>query len=61
MKKYLKSAAGISILAALVLAQSCKKSFLDVTAKGTVASAQFWKTEADATSAVDAMYANLHE
>lgn len=61
MKKYLKGAAGISILAALVLAQSCKKSFLDVTAKGTVASAQFWKTEADATSAVDAMYANLHE
>jgi len=61
MKKYLKGAAGISILAALVLAQSCKKSFLDVTAKGTVASAQFWKTSADATSAVDAMYANLHE
>ncbi|MGN6394895.1 MAG: RagB/SusD family nutrient uptake outer membrane protein [Mucilaginibacter sp.] len=61
MKKYLKSAAGISILAALVVTQSCKKSFLDVTAKGTVASAQFWKTEADATSAVNAMYANLHE
>jgi len=61
MKKYLKGAAGISILAALVLAQSCKKSYLDVTAKGTVASAQFWKTPADATSAVDAMYANLHE
>ena len=61
MKKYLKGAAGISILAALIVTQSCKKSFLDVTAKGTVASAQFWKTEADATSAVDAMYANLHE
>ncbi|MDO3641625.1 RagB/SusD family nutrient uptake outer membrane protein [Mucilaginibacter sp. L3T2-6] len=61
MKKYLKSAAGISILAALVVTQSCKKSFLDVTAKGTVASAQFWKTETDATSAVNAMYANLHE
>src|SRR3569833_2468905 len=61
MKKYLKGAAGISILAALIVTQSCKKSFLDETAKGTVASAQFWKTEADATSAVDAMYANLHE
>ena len=52
MKKYLKGAAGISILAALIVTQSCKKSFLDVTAKGTVASAQFWKTSADATSAV---------
>lgn len=61
MKKYLKGAAGISILAALVVTQSCKKSFLDVTAKGTVASAQFWKTQNDATSAVNAMYANLHE
>lgn len=61
MKKYLKGAAGISILVALIATQSCKKSFLDVTAKGTVASAQFWKTEADATSAVEAMYANLHE
>lgn len=61
MKKYLKGAAGISILAALIVTQSCKKSFLDVTAKGTVASAQFWKTQNDATSAVDAMYANLHE
>lgn len=60
MKKYLKGAAGIILLLALISVQSCKKSFLDVTAKGTVASTQFWKSQADATSAVDAMYANLH-
>src|SRR6185437_4578945 len=61
MEKYLKAAAGICILAALVTVQGCKKSFLDVTAKGTVASTQFWRSQADATSAIDAMYANLHE
>ncbi|BAU53318.1 RagB/SusD family nutrient uptake outer membrane protein [Mucilaginibacter gotjawali] len=60
MKKYLKGAAGIILLLALISVQSCKKSFLDVTAKGTVASTQFWQSQADATSAVDAMYANLH-
>ncbi|MDR3694283.1 RagB/SusD family nutrient uptake outer membrane protein [Mucilaginibacter sp.] len=60
MKKYLKGAAGIFLLLALISIQSCKKSFLDVTAKGTVASTQFWQSQADATSAVDAMYANLH-
>ncbi|WP_295668487.1 RagB/SusD family nutrient uptake outer membrane protein [uncultured Mucilaginibacter sp.] len=60
MKKYLKGAAGIFLLLALISVQSCKKSFLDVTAKGTVASTQFWQSQADATSAVDAMYANLH-
>src|ERR1700760_40353 len=61
MKKYLKGAAGFLMLTALVTVQSCKKSFLNVTAKGTVASTQFWQSQADATSAVDAMYANLHE
>ena len=61
MEKYLKAAVGVFILAALVTLQSCKKSFLNVTAKGTVASTQFWRSQADATSAIDAMYANLHE
>ena len=61
MKKYLKGAAGICLLLALISIQSCKKSFLNVNAKGTVASTQFWQSQADATSAVDAMYANLHE
>lgn len=41
--------------------QSCKKSFLNVDPAGNVAATQFWKTEADATQAVNAMYANLHE
>ena len=61
MEKYLKTAVGLFLLIALVTVQSCKKSFLDVTAKGTVAATQFWVTQADATSAVSAMYANLHE
>lgn len=41
--------------------QSCKKSFLNVDPAGNVAATQFWKTQADANQAVNAMYANLHE
>lgn len=41
--------------------QSCKKDFLNVDPAGNVAATQFWKTEADATGAVNAMYANLRE
>src|SRR4029079_18089804 len=40
---------------------SCKKSFLDVPPQGRQPSQQFWKTETDATKAVDAMYGNLRE
>src|SRR5258708_11675226 len=61
MRKYLKGAAVILILVALVTIKSCKKSFWNVTAKGTVASAQFWRSQDDATLAINAMYANLHE
>jgi hypothetical protein len=60
-KNILQKALGIGLLAIIILSQSCKKSFLNVQAKGTVAATQFWKSEADATSAVYAMYANLHE
>lgn len=52
---------GTALIASLMLGQGCKKSFLNVTAKGTVAATQFWTSQADATSAIDAMYANLHE
>ncbi|MES2265337.1 MAG: RagB/SusD family nutrient uptake outer membrane protein [Bacteroidota bacterium] len=41
--------------------QSCKKDFLNVDPAGNVAAGQFWQNEADATAAVNAMYANLHE
>ncbi|WP_428330503.1 RagB/SusD family nutrient uptake outer membrane protein [Mucilaginibacter sp.] len=60
-KKLLQGAFGISFIASLIMFQSCKKSFLDVNPAGNVAASQFWKTQADATSAVNAMYANLHE
>ena len=45
----------------LITFQSCKKSFLNVQAKGTVAATQFWQTQADATGAVNGMCAYLHE
>jgi starch-binding outer membrane protein, SusD/RagB family len=59
-KYYLKRAVGLSIIFALVFSQGCKKSFLDATPGTTVTETQFWKTTADATSAVAAMYADLH-
>lgn len=37
----------------------CKKSFLDVDPQGQQPGEQFWKNEADATKAVNAMYGNL--
>jgi hypothetical protein len=60
-KKILHRALGISFIACIIMFQSCKKSFLDVNPAGNVASSQFWKTQSDATQAVSAMYANLHE
>jgi hypothetical protein len=60
-KNILQNAAVIGLFATLILSQSCKKSFLDVKNKGTVEATQFWKDQNDATLAVEAMYANLHE
>jgi len=54
-------ALGVSLLAALILFQSCKKSFLNVSPAGSQAAVTFYKTQQDATDAVNAMYANLHE
>src|SRR5476651_481144 len=59
-KKILRGALGIGLLL-LIIFQGCKKSFLNVNPAGKVAATQFWQTQADATSAVSAMYANLHE
>ena len=47
---------GIGILFQVV---SCKKSFLEVPPQGEVPAEQFWKSEADATKAVNSIYANL--
>jgi len=58
MKNFQKIAA--FVIASLVIITGCKKSFLDVPPQGQPAETQFWKTSADATSAVNSMYANLH-
>jgi len=58
-KHYLQKAVGLSMIAALIFSQGCKKSFLDTTPASTTA-AQFWKTSADATAANATMYADLH-
>ncbi|WP_258140610.1 RagB/SusD family nutrient uptake outer membrane protein [Mucilaginibacter phenanthrenivorans] len=60
-KKLLQKALGLSFIAAIMIFQGCKKTFLDVNPAGNVAATQFWKTQSDATQAVSAMYANLHE
>ncbi|MEI3798770.1 MULTISPECIES: RagB/SusD family nutrient uptake outer membrane protein [unclassified Chitinophaga] len=53
--------AGGVILPALLAIAGCGKSFLDVPPQGQQPSEQFWKNEADATKAVNAIYANLRE
>lgn len=60
-KKIWQKTLGISLFAALIVFQGCKKDFLNVNPAGNKAAAQFWQSQTDATSAVDAMYANLHE
>ncbi|MEP6614257.1 MAG: RagB/SusD family nutrient uptake outer membrane protein [Mucilaginibacter sp.] len=60
-RKNLTKVLGLCFIATAIVFQGCKKTFLDVNPAGNVAATQFWKTPADATSAVSAMYANLHE
>jgi hypothetical protein len=60
-RKILQRALGIGFIACIMVFQGCKKSFLDVNPAGNKAATQFWQSQADATSAVSAMYANLHE
>lgn len=60
-RKNLTKVLGLCIITTAIIFQGCKKSFLDVNPAGNVAAKQFWKTPADASSAVSAMYANLHE
>ncbi|WP_239494890.1 RagB/SusD family nutrient uptake outer membrane protein [Pedobacter yulinensis] len=51
---------GAACLFILILgASSCKDSFLDVDPQGQQVAGEFWKSEADATKAVNAIYANL--
>src|SRR5687767_2045428 len=43
----------------VLLFGSCRKSFLDVPPQAQTPSQQFWKTQDDATKAVNAIYGNL--
>ena len=45
----------------LFMLTGCSKSFLDVPPQGQQPNQQFWQSQDDATKAVNAMYANLHE
>ncbi|MEO7445767.1 MAG: RagB/SusD family nutrient uptake outer membrane protein, partial [Ferruginibacter sp.] len=49
---------GLALVCSL-LGTGCKKTFLDVPAQAQTPSEQFWKTPADARSAVNALYGNL--
>lgn len=60
-KKVLQKTLVIGFVASIITFQGCQKSFLNVNPAGNKAASQFWQSQADATSALDAMYANLHE
>jgi hypothetical protein len=55
------NALSIGALAIMIIMQGCKKSFLNVPPQGEQASVEFFKTQDDATKAVNSIYANLRE
>ena len=57
--QFLKNASAVVLGIALVAQTGCKKSFLDVPPQAQQPGQAFWKTQEDATQAVNAMYANL--
>jgi hypothetical protein len=60
-KKYnLQKSMGRGLIVTTILIAGCTKSFLNREGAGTVNATQFWKTQADATAANAAMYADLH-
>ena len=60
-KTLLQKAFILGFIAFAIAFQSCKKSFLNVDPAQNTAATQFFKTQDDATKAVSAMYANMHE
>ncbi len=60
-KFYLHRVLGLILIATLIVTQSCKKSFLNVPPQATPPVVTFWQSAGDATKAVNATYANLHE
>lgn len=59
--KNLKNALALSACAVLMITQGCKKSFLDVPPQAQLPSVEFFKTQDDATKAVNSIYGNLRE
>lgn len=58
-KSIIKTIFIFSLLPVAAVFTGCKKSFLDVPPQGQQPTEQFWQSQADATKAVNAMYANL--
>ncbi|MDP4290852.1 MAG: RagB/SusD family nutrient uptake outer membrane protein [Bacteroidota bacterium] len=52
---------GVALVTFLIAGQSCKKSFLNVPLQNQQPAVAFFQNAADATKAVNAMYANLRE
>ncbi len=50
---------GMFLTCVLIFLAACKKSFLDVEPQGQRTAQSFWKTQKDATEAVNAIYGNL--
>lgn len=60
-KTFMHKAFILGLIASAISVESCKKSFLNIDPAQNTAATQFFKTQDDATKAVNAMYANLHE
>ena len=60
-KNYLHGVLGLSLIATLLIIQSCKKSFLNVPPQATSPVVAFFQNAGDAGKAVNAAYANMHE
>ncbi|HEX3023838.1 MAG TPA: RagB/SusD family nutrient uptake outer membrane protein [Chitinophagaceae bacterium] len=58
-KSNIKTTFILSLLSFFIALTGCNKSFLDVPPQGQQPTQQFWQTQADATKAVNASYANL--
>jgi len=56
---YLNKRIGIMLAVLLTIISACKKDFLDVDPQGETTATSFWKTNDDATAAVNAIYGNL--
>jgi hypothetical protein len=61
LNKNFKYALALSACAVMVITQGCKKSFLEVPPQAQTKSEEFFKTQDDATRAVNSIYGNLRE